>query len=53
MCPEATTSAPTIEDIDQALKYAVETRTKTIDFKKHIIDEFINELLDERSRLSK
>jgi hypothetical protein len=36
----------TIKEIDEALAYAVSTRAKTIDSKKHIVDKFIDDLLD-------
>ena len=50
MCPDVTVS---LAEIDEALQFALETRATTQDSKKHIIDHFINDLLDERSRLSK
>lgn len=50
MCPDINVS---LKEIDEALKYALETRATTQDSKKHIIDHFINDLLDERSRLTK
>lgn len=49
MCPDPDSLA----EIDEALKFALETKATTQDSRKHIIDHFINELLDERSRLSK
>ena len=47
------TNTDSLKEIDEALKYALETRATTQDSKKHIIDDFINDLLDERSRLTK
>lgn len=38
----------TIDDIDEALNYAIQTRRITDDFRKPIVDHFINELLDAR-----
>lgn len=38
----------TIEEIDEALKHAIESKSKAIDSKKHIYTDFINDLLDER-----
>jgi hypothetical protein len=43
----------TIQEIDEALSYAVDTRSKTIDSKKHIVDKFIDDLLDSRLELTK
>jgi hypothetical protein len=43
----------TIQEIDEALAYAVSTRAKTIDSKKHIVDKFIDDLLDSRLELAK
>jgi hypothetical protein len=43
----------TLSEIDEALAYAVDTRAKTIDSKKHIVDKFIDELLDSRLELTK
>lgn len=43
----------TLKEIDEALAYAVDTRAKTIDSKKHIVDKFIDELLDSRLELTK
>ena len=48
MCP----IQDSLAEIDEALKFALETKAKTQDSRKHIIDHFINELLDERSRLT-
>ena len=42
----------TIEDIDEALKYAAESKKTTRDSKKHIINEFIDDLLDDRNKLT-
>jgi hypothetical protein len=43
----------TIQEIDEALAHAVDTRSKAIDSKKHIIDKFIDDLLDTRLELTK
>jgi hypothetical protein len=43
----------TLREIDEALAYAVDTRAKTIDSKKHIVDKFIDDLLDSRLELTK
>jgi len=43
----------TLKEIDEALAHAVDTRTKTIDSKKHIVDKFIDDLLDSRLELTK
>jgi hypothetical protein len=43
----------TIQEIDEALSHAVDTRSKTIDSKKHIVDRFIDDLLDSRLELTK
>jgi hypothetical protein len=42
----------TIQEIDEALAHAVDTRAKAIDSKKHIIDKFIDDLLDTRLELT-
>ena len=42
----------TIEEIDEALTHAVSTRAKAIDSKKHIVDKFIDDLLDCRLELT-
>lgn len=42
----------TLQEIDEALTYAVSTRAKTIDSKKHIVDRFIDDLLDSRLELT-
>ena len=41
-------STETISEIDEALKHAINTRKASIDSKKHIVDKFIDELLDAR-----
>ena len=38
----------TISEIDEALIHAINTRKASIDSKKHIVDKFIDELLDAR-----
>ena len=43
----------TIREIDEALAYAVATRANTIDSKKHIVDKFIDDLLDSRLELTR
>jgi hypothetical protein len=43
----------TLQEIDEALAHAVDTRIKTIDSKKHIVDKFIDDLLDSRLELTK
>jgi hypothetical protein len=43
----------TIKEIDEALAHAVDTRSKTIDSKKHIVDKFIDDLLDSRLELTR
>ena len=43
----------TIEEVDEALSHAILTRAKTIDSKKHIVDKFIDDLLDSRLELTK
>jgi hypothetical protein len=43
----------TIKEIDEALAFAVHTRAKTIDSKKHLVDKFIDDLLDSRLELTK
>ena len=42
-----------IDEIDEALKYAVESKLTTDDSRKHIIQEFIDDLLDERLEANK
>lgn len=41
-----------LEEIDEALRYAVESKKNTRDSKKHIINEFIDELLDDRNQVT-
>jgi hypothetical protein len=41
-------STETISEIDEALLHAINTRKASIDSKKHIVDKFIDELLDAR-----
>lgn len=43
----------TIAEIDEALLHAIFTRQQSIDSKKHIVDKFIDDLLDSRLELSK
>lgn len=43
---------PSLEEIDEALRYAVESKRNTRDSKKHIINDFIDELLDDRNQIS-
>ena len=43
----------TIEEIDEALLHAITTRANAIDSKKHIVDKFIDDLLDSRLELTK
>jgi hypothetical protein len=43
----------TIEEIDEAISHAINTRANTIDSKKHIVDRFIDDLLDSRLELTK
>ena len=47
------TETETIEEIDEALAYAIASRKTTIDSKKHLVDKFIDDLLDSRLELSK
>jgi hypothetical protein len=42
----------TLEEIDEALLHAYLTRQQTIDSKKHIVDKFIDDLLDSRLELT-
>jgi hypothetical protein len=44
---------PKIEEIDEALHHAVESKKNTRDSRKHIIWEFIDDLLDERNAAKK
>jgi hypothetical protein len=43
----------TLEEIDEALAHALITRKQSIDSKKHIVDKFIDDLLDSRLELTK
>ena len=43
----------TIQEIDEALAHAVITRANAIDSKKHIVDKFIDDLLDSRLELTR
>lgn len=43
----------TIAQIDEALLHAIFTRQQSIDSKKHLVDKFIDDLLDSRLELSK
>lgn len=43
----------TLEEIDEALLHAYQTRLQAIDSKKHIVDKFIDDLLDSRLELTK
>lgn len=43
----------TIAQIDEALLHAIFTRQQSIDSKKHLVDKFIDDLLDGRLELSK
>jgi len=47
------TDTETIEEIDEALAHAIASRKKKIDSKKHLVDKFIDDLLDSRLELSK
>ena len=46
------TDTETIEEIDEALAHAIASRKTTIDSKKHLVDKFIDDLLDSRLELS-
>lgn len=48
MCPDEST----LQEIDEALKYAVETKHQIRDSKKPIVADFIDELLDARLEAS-
>lgn len=37
-----------VQEIDEALAYAVEAKNRAIDSKKYIYQQFIDDLLDER-----
>ena len=41
-----------LDEIDEALKFAVESKRNTRDSKKHIINDFIDELLDDRNKIT-
>ena len=41
-----------LEEIDEALRYAVESKKNTRDSNKHIIEEFIDDLLDDRNEVT-
>ena len=43
----------TIEEIDEALFHAYQTKLQSIDSKKHLVDKFIDDLLDSRLELTK
>lgn len=47
------TDTETIAEIDEALAHAIASRKTTIDSKKHLVDKFIDDLLDSRLELSK
>jgi hypothetical protein len=42
-----------ISEIDEALSHAIIARKSSIDSKKHIIDKFIDELLDARIEVAR
>jgi hypothetical protein len=42
-----------IDEIDEALKHAVQSKMTTEDSRKHIIQGFIDDLLDERLEANK
>jgi hypothetical protein len=42
----------TIAEIDEALMHAIFARQQSIDSKKHLIDKFIDDLLDSRLELN-
>jgi hypothetical protein len=46
-------STETISEIDEALAHALLTRKASIDSKKHIVNKFIDELLDARIEVAK
>ena len=46
-------STETISEIDEALTHALLTRKASIDSKKHIMDKFIDELLDARIEVAR
>lgn len=41
-----------IEDIDEALRHATESKKNVRDSRMHIINEFIDDLLDDRNKLT-
>jgi len=43
----------TVTDIDEALTHAIATRKAARDSKKHLVDKFIDDLLDSRAELTK
>jgi len=43
----------TLSEIDEALYHALISRKNSIDSKKHIVDRFIDELLDARIEVAK
>lgn len=43
----------TLSEIDEALQHALFSRLNSIDSKKHIVDRFIDDLLDARIEVSK
>ena len=43
---------PNLKEIDEALKFAVETKKNTRDSQKHKINEFIDDLLDDRNLIT-
>lgn len=49
MCPDESI----LREIDEALKYAVETKQSIRDSKKPVVKEFIDELLDARLEASR
>tara|TARA_R110000822_G_scaffold280330_1_gene401941 strand:- start:621 stop:773 length:153 start_codon:yes stop_codon:yes gene_type:complete len=42
-----------LQEIDEALEHALRTRHETRDSKKHLLDKFIDDLLDSRLELTK
>jgi len=44
---------PDISEIDEALTNAIQSKRKTQDSRKHIIDHFIDDLLDQRLEITK
>lgn len=43
----------TLAEIDEALQHALDTRRNATDSKKHLVDKFIDDLLDSRLELTK